>query len=195
MMTNLVILDKKYILTDEGRLFNRTTGEEFIPTCDGGGYQQLCRYIDGIKKSVKIHQLVMYYFGPPKPGNNYEIDHFNRNKLDNAISNLRWVTHQENEYNVNRNLEIGKRACDYNSNEEYHKEYSKEWQQSHKESTKKAAFKYSKSEKGKKYQKQWYEDNKDKRKQTSLKSNRKRRAKAKGFDSWEEYQAHKHALN
>lgn len=59
-MINLVILDKKYILTDEGRLFNRITGEEFIPTCDGG-YQQLCRYIDGTKKSVKIHQLVMYY--------------------------------------------------------------------------------------------------------------------------------------
>lgn len=184
MMTNLVILDKKYILTDEGRLFNRITGEEFISTCDGSGYQQLCRYIDGIKKSVKIHQLVMQYFGPPKPGNNYEIDHFNRNKLDNSIGNLRWVTHKENEYNVDRNLEIGKRACDYSTNEEYHREYSKEWQQSHKESTRKAAKKYASSEKGKTYIKNWAKANKGKK----VEATRKSRAKTKGFSSWEEYQ-------
>lgn len=186
-MTNLVILDKKYILTDEGRLFYRASGEEFIPTCDGGGYRQLCRNINGIKKSVKIHQLVMYYFGPPKPGNNYEIDHFNRNKLDNSISNLRWVTRKENEYNVDRNLEIGKRACDYSSNEEYHREYSKEWQKTHRTATRIAANKYAKSEKGKEYYKSWVKANRDKK----IEATRKSRAKSKGFSSWEEYQRSK----
>ena len=188
MLNNLVILDKKYILTDEGRLFNRITGEEYIPGCDGSGYQFITRYINGKNKTLKIHQLVMKYFGEPKPGDEYEIDHYNRNKLDNSVGNLRWVTHRENEYNLDRNLEIGKRACDYSSNEEYHRAYSKEWQQLNRESTRKAAIKYSKSEKGRKYQKQWCEDNKDKRRQASLKSNRKRRAKEHGFDSWEEYQ-------
>lgn len=188
MLNNLIILDKKYILTDEGRLFDRITGKEFIPGCDGSGYQYISRRINGKNKTLKIHQLVMYYFGEPKPGDEYEIDHYNRNKLDNSIGNLRWVTHRENEYNLDRNLETGKRACDYNSNEEYHREYSKDWKQSHRESTRKATLKYSKSEKGRKYQKQWCEDNKDKRRQASLKSIRKRRAKEHGFDSWEEYQ-------
>lgn len=43
-----------------------------------------------------VHQLVMECWGPKQPAPNYVIDHKDRNKLNNHISNLRWVTPSEN---------------------------------------------------------------------------------------------------
>lgn len=191
---NYIIFDKRYLLTDEGKLIRRDNGEEYIPGCDRSGYRFITRRINGKNKTLKIHQLVMQYFGPPMPGDEYEIDHINRIRTDNRLKNLRWVTRTENLYNTCVNLPVGQRCCDYSSNEEYHSEYSKQWQKKHRNNCNISAKKYSESEKGKTKQKEWRENNKDKIRVNSLKSNRKRRARAKGFDSWEEYQAHKHAL-
>lgn len=46
-----------------------------------------------------MHRLVALTF-IPNPDNKAEVDHINRNKLDNSISNLRWVTHGENQLNT-----------------------------------------------------------------------------------------------
>ena len=43
-----------------------------------------------------VHHVVMNTFGEPKPFPKFEIDHIDRDKTNNCISNLRWVTHQEN---------------------------------------------------------------------------------------------------
>jgi len=42
-----------------------------------------------------IHRLVAKHF-IPNPRNLNEVDHINRNRTDNRIENLRWVTHSEN---------------------------------------------------------------------------------------------------
>lgn len=59
-----------------------------------------------------LHQLVMECWGPKKPGPGYVIDHIDRNKQNNDISNLRWVTFSENMNNqdkekVKRNNSLG----------------------------------------------------------------------------------------
>ena len=54
---------------------------------DGSGY-----VVNG-KYKIKLHQLIMGM----KEG--LEIDHINRNKLDNRKTNLRFVTHRENTLN------------------------------------------------------------------------------------------------
>lgn len=105
---------KKYLLNENGDLINIKTGKIHIPKIDTDGYYFI-RLKDG---RHRVHQLVMENFGPPKPGLEYEIDHHNRNKLDNSIDNLRWVTHKENIYNRSVTLPDGERHCDVE-----HKEY------------------------------------------------------------------------
>lgn len=104
-----VQISKKYYLTDSGQLFNIKTGAEFIPCISRHGY----RKIKIARKTRLIHQLVMENFGPPKPGKNYQIDHINRDKLDNRIENLRWVTPRENCNNRISSNPIGERSIDF----------------------------------------------------------------------------------
>lgn len=59
-----------------------------------------------------LHQLVMECWGRKQPSPEYVIDHIDRNKLNNDISNLRWVTPKENMNNqdkekVRKNNSIG----------------------------------------------------------------------------------------
>ena len=46
-----------------------------------------------------LHQLVMECWGAKQPSPNHIIDHIDRNKLNNNIKNLRWVTYSENAKN------------------------------------------------------------------------------------------------
>ena len=46
-----------------------------------------------------VHRLVAEAF-IDNPQGYTEIDHLNRNKLDNSVANLRWVTHSENMRNL-----------------------------------------------------------------------------------------------
>ena len=49
-----------------------------------------------------LHQLVMECWGAPRPSEKHIIDHIDRNKLNNDISNLRWVTYSENANNQDK---------------------------------------------------------------------------------------------
>lgn len=62
---------------------------------------------DGIRKHVKTHRLVAEAF-IPNPDNKPFIDHINRDRLDNRVENLRWVTKTENMNNPLTLLAISK---------------------------------------------------------------------------------------
>jgi hypothetical protein len=53
----------------------------------------LCK--DGKQKTCKIHRLVAEHY-IPNPENKKEVDHRYRDKTDNTVENLSWVTHLEN---------------------------------------------------------------------------------------------------
>lgn len=59
-------------------------------------FVNIYNYETGKRKLYYVHHLVMKYFGSPKPGNNYEIDHLDGDKSNNYVYNLDWVTHKEN---------------------------------------------------------------------------------------------------
>ena len=51
------------------------------------------------KRSMAIHRLVATTF-IPNPEGHKEIDHIDRNKTNNRVDNLRWVTRRENMANI-----------------------------------------------------------------------------------------------
>lgn len=65
------------------------------------------------EQRVSLHRLLGLQF-IPNPENKPVIDHIDRNKLNNDLSNLRWATIQENRLN-----------CDNIRTEEYWREYKK----------------------------------------------------------------------
>lgn len=55
----------------------------------------------GKQKTVYLHRLLCEAF-VANPDNKECVDHINRNKLDNSLSNLRWATKAENGFNRQR---------------------------------------------------------------------------------------------
>ena len=108
-----VQINRNLILREDGKLFNVHTGEEYIPRKNNKGYSCITIH----EKHRTVHSLVMEYFGEPKPGPEYQIDHIKRDLNDNSISNLHWVTPKENCYNRRDNLPAGERRCDLDPKE------------------------------------------------------------------------------
>ena len=96
----IVQISKKYILRDDGRVFNIKTGEEFIPS-KVRGYPRVCI---SYGKTEYVHRLVAKNF-IPNPDNLPFVDHINRIRDDNRVENLRWVTALENSNNTQCNLD------------------------------------------------------------------------------------------
>lgn len=55
-------------------------------------------------KAYRVHRLVAETF-IPNPDNLPQVDHINRNRYDNRIENLRWVTAKENMRNQQRHYD------------------------------------------------------------------------------------------
>jgi hypothetical protein len=66
------------------------------------GYKNLQLCFEGKQKHYKIHRLIaLAFLGLDIDNPKKVIDHVNRNKLDNQVSNLRLVSNQENQFNTN----------------------------------------------------------------------------------------------
>ena len=59
------------------------------------GYHQVGLSRDGKPKTLPVSRLVALHY-IPNPENKPEVDHIDRNPSNNHVSNLRWVTRQEN---------------------------------------------------------------------------------------------------
>lgn len=95
---------------------------------DGRGY-----YHVGInRKTYSIHRIVAETF-IENSENLHDIDHIDRDKSNNSVENLRWVTRQQNLYNRNKTNKIGERACDM-TKQEYKNMYLRKWREKQKES-------------------------------------------------------------
>lgn len=79
--------------------------EEFIKVKDYSWHYVANRYIshglqiDGTKKELYLHNMVMGRIGFPGKGSKESVDHINRNGLDNRKENLRLITQSEQNLN------------------------------------------------------------------------------------------------
>jgi hypothetical protein len=88
-----------YLIYEDGRVYSKKN-KIFLKPCvndNGYFYCNLCK--DGIPKPFRIHRLISLHY-IPNPENKPCVDHINRNRKDNRIENLRWVTHIENMQNM-----------------------------------------------------------------------------------------------
>jgi hypothetical protein len=88
-----------YKVSDEGQVRNVKTNQllkNYLGTDER--YRVKLSDENYKRKDCHIHRLVATAFIPNIEGKP-EVDHIDRNKLNNNVSNLRWVTRSENEYN------------------------------------------------------------------------------------------------
>ncbi len=68
------------------------------PGTDGYLRQYLQHLTDGetIEMAMRIHRIIATVFLGPAPSKRHVVDHIDKNRSNNAVSNLRWATPQEN---------------------------------------------------------------------------------------------------
>ena len=64
----------------------------------------------------KVHRLVLLTFKPIAQPEMYTVDHLDHNKRNNSLSNLEWVTEEENQERAKRDLVVFKKNGEIISN-------------------------------------------------------------------------------
>jgi len=94
---NINCFEGLYKIYDDGRVFG-IKRNKFLKPYINNGYYQVDLYKNGKRKFIKIHKLVATHFIGERPIG-LDIDHKDRDKLNNNVSNLRYVSRSENEKN------------------------------------------------------------------------------------------------
>lgn len=118
--------DNRYQISTFGNIRRlTTTGQKLINGSIGNrGYKYIQLQREGKRINLLIHQLVAKAF-IPNPENKPDIDHIDRNKLNNRVDNLRWCFHKENMQNVVHSNKYGLNGVRFNNQ-------TKKWQVSKK---------------------------------------------------------------
>lgn len=98
-----------YLIYNDGRVFSKKRNKFLNPRLSNTGYRMVSIYNkNGNQKTCTVHRLVCRAY-IPNPENKRYIDHINRNRTDNRVENLRWVTPSENQINtgVQKNNKLG----------------------------------------------------------------------------------------
>lgn len=83
-----------YSISNFGRVLNLNTGKILKPSKNDKGYYSVKYYVNGNKKTMLVHRLVMRAFLPNCE--DYEVNHMNTDKSDNKLVNLELMTRSEN---------------------------------------------------------------------------------------------------
>lgn len=89
-----------YYVTDDGRVWSEKSQKFMRQSDDKNGYKKVAlRSADLPPKKChlySVHRLVMENFYPFDGMENFQVNHIDGDKTNNRLSNLEWVTCQEN---------------------------------------------------------------------------------------------------
>ena len=93
-----------YAINYEGHVFSEKTGScfKYPYPLNTKGYPTLNLRQNGKRKTITVHKLMGITF-LPNFYNKPQLDHKNRDRTDNRLWNLRWVTRSENQQNKGMN--------------------------------------------------------------------------------------------
>lgn len=101
MEANVVVDGVKYDyhVTEDGKVFSLNyngTGDvkELKCSTNNNGYRYVQLYKNKKKKTIRVSRLVALTY-IPNPHNKPTVDHINRIRTDDRVSNLRWATSKE----------------------------------------------------------------------------------------------------
>tara|TARA_R110000868_G_scaffold294_3_gene2413 strand:- start:1418 stop:1882 length:465 start_codon:yes stop_codon:yes gene_type:complete len=130
---------ENYKIYEDGKIINKF-GKELKPYKNPDGYYQFILCKNGKRKCCRLNRLLALSF-INNPENLPEVDHIDRNRSNNDLSNLQWVTKLENcqnqgEYssNTSGNKNIywneNRKRWEFNKqiNKKNHHKYSKDKQ-------------------------------------------------------------------
>ena len=89
----------KYFISPDGRVYSDYIKAEMHSRPDKDGYLFVTfKAIEHRRKTVFVHQLVAKHFigDPPKDMENPTVDHMDKNRQNNLVSNLQWQSRAEN---------------------------------------------------------------------------------------------------
>lgn len=101
--------EEKYKVSNQARVWNKITDVEVAQVLTG---DPLYKYVNlNFNKKYKlrrVHVLVAQAFlVNPDPENKRFVDHGDRDKMNNHLSNLSWVTRAENQRNLTNSVRVG----------------------------------------------------------------------------------------
>lgn len=87
--------DGEYQVSDTGLVKTTKTGRVLRPAVSRHGYERVCLFKMDRERRHRVHRLVAMAF-IPNPDNLPQVNHKDGNKRNNHVSNLEWITNEDN---------------------------------------------------------------------------------------------------
>lgn len=127
-MKNIIIdnISTSYYITEDGKCYNINTGKYLKGQVNykNGYFSYNLTMPDGSKKRCYAHRLVAIAYLPNNDINKKQINHIDGDKLNNDVTNLEWVTQEENQQHaINKELRQFNHIFCFNKEKELVAEY------------------------------------------------------------------------